>query len=164
MSSSREVPGPIAREIVTNDAERSDTVVKPIEMRRLQLVQTLGDDATESAKDARERPMRSEHEAVHDDVAPAKRGGVGDHLLRRESHAGEESRDDGACARANDDIGRDPVLHEPIEHAEVCRAAHASRAENDTDTDRILVRGHPITRRLAPGKLRRVPLWGRDHT
>src|SRR5205823_14230228 len=75
------VPRHTRRDIVAADADALDAMVKPIERRRLELPQTIGDDAASPLESMRVPASEPHVDAVKQQMAAAKTVRVGHEIV-----------------------------------------------------------------------------------
>jgi hypothetical protein len=110
-------------------------VMQPVEGGALELFETRRNEAAGASQHSFEPLMESDVQAVRNQMTSTEDARVGDQLFEREADRGIVSGDNGASARADNDIDGNIVRDELLQHADVTGAAQASTAEHHPHTN-----------------------------
>ena len=120
---------------MAHDPEASNAVMEAIEASRLEPVETIRDDAAPRSEHAVEAAAEVHIEAVGEQMTATKRARIGDQIVNIQADGRVVRPDDGARARADDDVHRDPVANECAKHADVGGPAQTTRAQHDANSN-----------------------------
>jgi hypothetical protein len=104
--------------------------MEPIEARRFELAQPIGNDAGPPTKAGRDSRAGVNREAVRQQLPTAKCTGVRDDLVEVQPYGCIVGGDDGPGADANDGVQWHAVPHE-LPRTPTCGAAQPAGAQND---------------------------------
>ena len=122
---------------MADDAEPLDPVMQAREARRVELLQSLRNDAAEPAQIRLQPRVRPQGEAMHQNVAPAKARRLLDHLVHAQTDRGVIRGDNGAGAHPHHHLYRNPMADESSQHAEMRRPTQAAGAQDNANADRL---------------------------
>src|SRR5712692_6961381 len=134
---------PIATAIgLAYDAEPLDAMTQAREARRLELLQSLRNDAAEPAPIRLQRRVRAQCQFMHQQVAPAKDRRLLDHLVEAQTDRGVVRGDDGAGAHPHHHLHRNLMADDASQHTQMRRAAETSGAQDDANAHGFRIETH----------------------
>ena len=104
-----------------------------IEARRLELLQSIRNDATTGRERALEPPTQVQIDTVEQQMTAAEIDRVRSELIEAQPDRGVIRRDYGTGANANEDIDRNAFRHQPTQHPHMRGTAQFAGAKDDAD-------------------------------
>jgi hypothetical protein len=120
---------------VAHDAYLLNAVMQPVERGAFELFETRGNQSACPFQDPVEPVSETDVQAMGQQMAAAKFPRIANQFIEGKSDCRIEGSDNGAGARADDDVDRNIVRDELLKDPDVPRAAQASPAEYDRDTN-----------------------------
>jgi hypothetical protein len=113
-------------------------MMEPVEAGRLELAQSIGNDAAPRRHCGLKSVPALDVQTVGEEMSPSKAFGVLNQLVERQTNRRIVRSDNRAGARADDRVDRNAVPNQRSKHADVARSAQPTRAEHNRDTTRDL--------------------------